>query len=467
MKKTRIISLTAAALLAVAPVVASVTPVAEAAVNVDNSKPIPPTPSSATNKKLYFTFNGNIYGNGAETDLINATQFKTLGDIQKNIESNIKFFDGDTNQDVEISIQNIADQLKKQSVNVADNPTASTTVDLPNNFSIQLRALAIERNSDLTVRYFRSNSVNASAPQFRINNHTVLSTDKRVYVVGKDSNFDPTNVKPLTGSNLKFTAQQSETDNKAADISVVSNPVDTSKGNQLYTVTLIATNSAGQTTDISYQVFVLASTQQILASDAPIYSFEGGAMKSTDSSFKAGTSVYVSSYQTQSSGDDIYILASTASYAAVEGSNINTWINIKSLSGSDDYNTTGQKATVMVTSRAYDKDGKFTGRTYPAYSQISYLPEVHRINGKTYYKVSGKDEYVRVTNITGTPRLLTRNAYVYRSSYRRSAGYPKFYKNQRVITYGAAVRFKNGKSYYKISGCTATNKRYIKAVNFR
>lgn len=54
MKKTRIISLTAAALLAVAPVVASVTPVAEAAANVDNSKPIPPTPSSATNKKLYF-----------------------------------------------------------------------------------------------------------------------------------------------------------------------------------------------------------------------------------------------------------------------------------------------------------------------------------------------------------------------------------------------------------------------------
>lgn len=55
------ISLAAAALLAVAPVVASVTPVA-AAINVDNSKPILPTPSSATNKRFYYTFNGNTYG---------------------------------------------------------------------------------------------------------------------------------------------------------------------------------------------------------------------------------------------------------------------------------------------------------------------------------------------------------------------------------------------------------------------
>lgn len=339
-------------------------------------------------------------------------------------------------------------------------------MDLPDNFRIQLRAITDERNSDLTVRYFRSSDINASAPQFRINNHTVLSSKENVYVVGKDSNFDPTDVKPLSGSNLKFTAQQSETDTKAADITVVSNPVDTSKGNQLYTVTLRATNSAGQTTDLSYQVFVLASTKQVLASDAPTYSFDGG-LKERNESFKAGTSIYISSYQIRKSGNDVYILASPSSQAAVEGPNLDTWINVNSLSGSEDYDATEQKATVMVTSRAYDENGNFTGKTYPVYSQISYLPTVHRINGKTYYKVSGKDEYVRVTNITGTPRVLTHNAYVYRSSYRRSKGYPKFYKNEKVITYGAAVKFKNGKSYYKISGCTATNKRYIKAVNFR
>lgn len=357
--------------------------------------------------------------------------------------------------------------MQKQGVNISANPTASTTVDLPDNFRIQLRAVTDERNFDLTVRYFRSTSVNASAPQFRINNHTVLSSkEKNIYVVGKDSNFDPTDVKPLSGSNLKFTAQQSETDTKTANITVVSNPVDTSKGNQLYTITLRATNSAGQTTDLSYQVFVLASTKQVLASDAPTYSFDGG-LKERSESFKAGTSIYISSYQIRKSGNDVYILASPSSQAAVEGPNLDTWINVDSLSGSEDYNTTGQEATVMVASRAYDKNGKFTGKTYPVYSQISYLPTVHQINGKTYYKVLGKDEYVRVTNITGTPRVLTHNAYVYRSSYRRSKGYPKFYKNEKVITYGAAVKFKNGKKYYKISGCTATNKRYIKAVNFR
>ncbi len=60
----------------------------------------------------------------------------------------------------------------------------------------------------------------------------------------------------------------------------------------------------------------------------------------------------------------------------------------------------------------------------------------------------------------------TYNAYIYWSSYRRTPGTGKVYKGQTVTTYGAAYTFKNGKKYYRISGCSATNKRYIKQANF-
>lgn len=58
-------------------------------------------------------------------------------------------------------------------------------------------------------------------------------------------------------------------------------------------------------------------------------------------------------------------------------------------------------------------NGKFLGNTYNAYSTINIVPTVVTINGKTYYKVAGKDEYVSVTNITGTQRTLCHNAYIY------------------------------------------------------
>ena len=120
---------------------------------------------------------------------------------------------------------------------------------------------------------------------------------------------------------------------------------------------------------------------------------------------------------------------------------------------------------VMIDSRAYDKNGNYLGHMYYAYDNIDVVPTVVTINGKTYYKVANKDEYVRVTNITGNKRTLTHNAYIYWSSYRRTPGTGKMYKGQTVTTYGPAMRFKNGKKYYRIEGCRNNNKRYIKAAN--
>ena len=110
--------------------------------------------------------------------------------------------------------------------------------------------------------------------------------------------------------------------------------------------------------------------------------------------------------------------------------------------------------------------GNYLGHMYYAYNDIEIVPTVVTINGKTYYKVANKDEYVRVTNITGNQRTLKHNAYIYWSSYRRTPGTGKMYRGQTVTTYGGQMRFKNGKKYYRIEGCRNNNKRYIKAVNF-
>ncbi|MCT3602521.1 hypothetical protein EFS28_04835 [Lactobacillus acidophilus] len=88
----------------------------------------------------------------------------------------------------------------------------------------------------------------------------------------------------------------------------------------------------------------------------------------------------------------------------------------------------------------------------------------------TFYQIYNADGtytnyYVKAGNIDGTKRTLTRNTYIYATSKRR-ASYTLLRKGTTVTTYGGTYKFKNGKRYYRIEGATASNKRYVKAVNF-
>lgn len=78
------------------------------------------------------------------------------------------------------------------------------------------------------------------------------------------------------------------------------------------------------------------------------------------------------------------------------------------------------RKTVMHNSIAYDKDGNSTGQKYYTYGSISVDPTPVTINGKQYYKISGKNQYVRVTNIDGVRRRVTHNAYIYRTSTQKT-----------------------------------------------
>ena len=127
------------------------------------------------------------------------------------------------------------------------------------------------------------------------------------------------------------------------------------------------------------------------------------------------------------------------------------------------------RKTVMYNSIAYDKDGNSTGQKYYTYGSISVDPTPGTINGNQYYKISGKNQYVRVTNIDGVRRRVTHNAYIYRTSTQKtpygmtaSSKKWKLYKGEIVTTYGGYYTFKNGKHYFRIGG---PSKQYIKSAN--
>ena len=110
------------------------------------------------------------------------------------------------------------------------------------------------------------------------------------------------------------------------------------------------------------------------------------------------------------------------------------------------------RKTVMHNSIAYDKDGNKSGRKYITYGSIYVDPTPVTINGNQYYKILGKDQYVRVTNIDGVRRRVTHNAYIYRTSTQKtpygmtaSSKKWKLYKGEIVTTYGGYYNFKNGK----------------------
>ena len=119
---------------------------------------------------------------------------------------------------------------------------------------------------------------------------------------------------------------------------------------------------------------------------------------------------------------------------------------------------------VMHTALAYDKDGNSTGVNYNAYQYVAVESNPVKIDGSLYYKVSGKDQYIKATNIDGVTRKITHNTYIYRTSTGRTSynNRWKLYKGETITTYGGSYKFKNGKHYFRIGG---PNKQYIKSYN--
>lgn len=124
--------------------------------------------------------------------------------------------------------------------------------------------------------------------------------------------------------------------------------------------------------------------------------------------------------------------------------------------------------TIMHNAYYYDKDAKRVGTDkVTRYNTVTVATSTTTINGKAYYEVveNGKatGKFINADNIDGTKRTLKHNAYVYASSKKR-ANKVVLKKGTEVTTYGGSYTFKNGKQYYKIGN--NSEKTYVKASNF-
>lgn len=128
-----------------------------------------------------------------------------------------------------------------------------------------------------------------------------------------------------------------------------------------------------------------------------------------------------------------------------------------------------QSKTIMHNAYYYDKDAKRVGTDkVTRYNTVTVAMNTTKLaNGISYYEVieNGKatGKFINADNIDGTKRTLKHNAYVYRSSKKR-ANKVVLKKGETVTTYGGSYTFKNGKQYYKIGN--NTEKTYVKASNF-
>ena len=118
---------------------------------------------------------------------------------------------------------------------------------------------------------------------------------------------------------------------------------------------------------------------------------------------------------------------------------------------------TGKK-TLMHDAYTYDAQGKRTSATLKTAGTVVTVAQEKVINGKKYLQI-GENEYVVASNIVGSKRVLTHNAYIYDTTGIR-IGTTKLLKGKSVRTYGGRVNI-NGNKYYPID----TN-RFVKVANF-
>ena len=121
---------------------------------------------------------------------------------------------------------------------------------------------------------------------------------------------------------------------------------------------------------------------------------------------------------------------------------------------------TTKNVKIMHISTVYDKDGKAT--TEPAlraYNTVSVVSEPVTIKGAKFYKLAGKDQYIKVGNVDGTSRTLKHNSYVYKSSGKR-ANKKTLKKGSSVTTYGKSFMIA-GHQMYRIG-----ENQYVKKANF-
>ena len=122
---------------------------------------------------------------------------------------------------------------------------------------------------------------------------------------------------------------------------------------------------------------------------------------------------------------------------------------------------TTKTVKIMHIATIYDKNGKATHEpALRAYNTVSVVSEpVSLKDAGKFYKLAGKDQYIKVGNVDGTSRSLKHNSYVYKSTGKRR-GKTVLKKGSSVTTYGKSFMIA-GHQMYRIG-----ENKYVKKANF-
>ena len=255
----------------------------------------------------------------------------------------------------------------------------------------------------------------------------------------------------------RFSATMSENNSTAIPVKVDTSKVNT-KVAGVYPVTVSATNAEGKTSSVVFYLTVgdagaTYTTVQADIDEVPVYNISGNVVTDTKTTVKNGTPVVTFGTVT----------VNGKSYTRINSADSTKFVETKYVDGSIKPVAATPK-TVMHNSYIYDKDHKRVGTNkLAAYSTVNVYGTTTKLaDGSLVYKI-GDNQYVMADNIDGTARVLSHNAYVYKTSKKR-ADRRVLKKGATVVTYGSPYTFKNGKAYYRIGG---PKKQYVKVANFK
>ena len=127
---------------------------------------------------------------------------------------------------------------------------------------------------------------------------------------------------------------------------------------------------------------------------------------------------------------------------------------------------TTRTVKIMHIATIYDKNGKATHEpALRAYNTVSVVSDPVSLKDEKgndagkFYKLAGKDQYIKVGNVDGTSRSLKHNSYVYKSTGKRR-GKTVLKKGSSVTTYGKSFMIA-GHQMYRIG-----ENKYVKKANF-
>ena len=140
-------------------------------------------------------------------------------------------------------------------------------------------------------------------------------------------------------------------------------------------------------------------------------------------------------------------------------------VNVDNVTPAASQETT-KTVKIMHIATIYDKNGKATHEpALRAYNTVSVVSDPVSLKDEKgndagkFYKLAGKDQYIKVGNVDGTSRSLKHNSYVYKSTGKR-ANKKTLKKGSSVTTYGKSFMIASHQMY------RIGKNQYVKKANF-